>query len=345
MNLRASRPNFQPYPYPRLTPREADRARLRALPRRPLVLEDPPLTLTLTGGPAAEAEPERLHLHGECGGTPFRLALPRGLIEALMREGDPEHDPAELDAESGALLVELGLLPAIQALEARLGVSLALTKLAPAAPTGTKYQRLDAMVEGFGEAWPATLYAPPDLTAAFEALWEAQEPQDSPAHAAAAVVIAARIGASRLPRGAPMAVGDVVLVESFAPGRAALIVFGERAAAPGQFNPKGEVGATGPASFELARRYEELVMADASQGGFVADDATLDDIPVRLVFEVGRVSLPWSDLRGLGVGSAIPINRAPDGAVDVMVEGRRIAQGQVVMIGESVGVRLTRIFS
>ncbi|MDD2868170.1 FliM/FliN family flagellar motor switch protein [Neomegalonema sp.] len=345
MNLRSPRSAIQPYPWPRLSLREAERARLRARPRTPLILEDPPLSLMLTGGPSAEAEPERLHLHGECGGAPFRLALPRGLIEALMREGDPEHDPAEMDAESGALLVELGLLPAIQALEARLGLSLALTKLAPAVAPGTKYQRLDAIVEGFGEAWPATLHAPPDLAAALEALWETQETQDSPAHAAASVTVAARIGASRLPRGAPMAVGDVVLVESFAPGRAALIVFGERAAAPGQFNPRGEVGATGPASFELARRYEELVMADASQGGFVADDATLDEIPVRLVFEVGRISLPWSELRGLGVGSAIPVSRAPDGAVDVMVEGRRIAQGQVVMIGESVGVRLTRIFS
>lgn len=341
----SARSPVKPYPYPRLTEGEAERARLRARPRAPLALEDPALTLTLSGGPPLGAEPERLHVHGECDGAPFRLALPRGLIEALMREGDPDHDPAALDAESGALMIELALLSALQALEARLNMSLALTKLAPAADPGAKYRRLDAVVEGFGAVWPAALYAHPALASALEGLWETREPGDSPVFHAASAVAAARIGASRLPRGAPMAVGDVVLLESFAPERAALIVFGERMAAPGQFNGRGEVAAMGPAGPELARQYEELLMADASQGGAVADDATIDEIPVRLVFEVGRVSLPWSDLRGLGVGTAIPINRAPDGAVDVMVDGRRIAQGQVVMIGESVGVRLTRIFS
>lgn len=347
MMLKRRPVEFKPYPWPRLTQREAERANRRAPPRAPVHLEAPPLSFALTGGTPAGAEPEKLHLLGECGGTPFRLALPRGLIEALMREGDPDHDPAELDAESGALLVEMGLLPALQELEARLEASVALTKLAPAIDPGAKFQRFDAIIEGFGEAWAGALYAPAELAAAVEALWEARASGDSGMLESAAAVAAARIGASRLPRGAPMAVGDVVLVEHFAPNRAALIVIGERAAAPGQFNPQGEVAAVAPASVALARQYEELLMADASQGGggSVVDDATLEEIPVRLVFEVGRVALPWSDLRGLGVGSVIPVNRSPDGAIDVMVEGRRIAQGQVVMIGESVGVRLTRIFS
>jgi type III secretion protein Q len=69
-----------------------------------------------------------------------------------------------------------------------------------------------------------------------------------------------------------------------------------------------------------------------------------NDIPLKLLFELGRVELPLGELRRLAPGAVIPLPRAIDDSVDISANGRRIGRGTLVRIGDSLGVRITRLF-
>ena len=69
------------------------------------------------------------------------------------------------------------------------------------------------------------------------------------------------------------------------------------------------------------------------------DDATLEDLPVALAFEVGRKAMPLGDIRKLSAGAIVLLDATGQG-VDIL----RVGQGEMVRIGESLGVRITRMF-
>jgi len=72
-------------------------------------------------------------------------------------------------------------------------------------------------------------------------------------------------------------------------------------------------------------------------------DPDLDDLPVRLVFEVGRVELSLGELQRLAPGALVPLARPLDEPLDIMANGRRLGRGTLVQIGESLGVRIVSI--
>ena len=75
------------------------------------------------------------------------------------------------------------------------------------------------------------------------------------------------------------------------------------------------------------------------------DEALLEQLPVRLVFEVGRLDLPLTEIRRLAPGYLLPLTRPTESAVDVVANGRKIGQGSLVKIGDSIGVRVERLLS
>src|SRR3954467_9618398 len=72
-------------------------------------------------------------------------------------------------------------------------------------------------------------------------------------------------------------------------------------------------------------------------------DPDLDDLPVRLVFEAGRVELSLGELQRLAPGALVPLARPVDEPLDIMANGRRLGRGTLVQIGESLGVRIVSI--
>ena len=69
-------------------------------------------------------------------------------------------------------------------------------------------------------------------------------------------------------------------------------------------------------------------------------DSTLDALPLTLVCQVGSVEMSLAQLRELGAGSVVQLDAQQDDRVDLMVNGRRVGQGQLVKIGDGLGVRL-----
>ena len=80
--------------------------------------------------------------------------------------------------------------------------------------------------------------------------------------------------------------------------------------------------------------------APAADGG---DLARLHAVPVELAVEIGRTRMTIGDTLGLGPGSIITLNRMAGEPVDLLVNGRPIARGEVVVIDEEFGLRVTEV--
>ncbi|MGE3961783.1 MAG: flagellar motor switch protein FliN [Dehalococcoidia bacterium] len=93
---------------------------------------------------------------------------------------------------------------------------------------------------------------------------------------------------------------------------------------PVRFPPLSE-----PAHLSSERRALDLIM----------------DVSMRVTVELGRASLTVEDVLGLGPGSVVELNKLAGEPVDVMVNDQLIARGEVVVVDENFGVRVTEIVS
>lgn len=89
------------------------------------------------------------------------------------------------------------------------------------------------------------------------------------------------------------------------------------------------------------QQLDELV--EGASGGSAVGLGQLYDVPVRLTVEVGRARLPLGDLIRLGPGSLVELDREAHEAADILVNGKVVARGEVVTIGEHYGVRITSL--
>ena len=71
----------------------------------------------------------------------------------------------------------------------------------------------------------------------------------------------------------------------------------------------------------------------------------LRDVPVELACEIGRTSMTIGEALALAPGSIVGLNRLAGEPVDLLVNGKPIARGEVVVIDEEFGLRVTEIVS
>jgi flagellar motor switch protein FliN len=106
--------------------------------------------------------------------------------------------------------------------------------------------------------------------------------------------------------------------------------------------PEEEIGQSVPSPGPPADR----VAADASVKPAGSPAAPLlmgVKLPIRVL--MGRTQLPLRDIARLGGGSVVELDCSPDDPVDIIVNDRLIAQGEIVVVGGNYGVRITRIAS
>jgi len=73
--------------------------------------------------------------------------------------------------------------------------------------------------------------------------------------------------------------------------------------------------------------------------------AMLLDLTLPLSIELGRTRMTVQDILRLGRGSVVQLERLAGEPIDLYVADRRFAEGEVVVLGEHFGVRITRIIS
>ncbi len=94
-----------------------------------------------------------------------------------------------------------------------------------------------------------------------------------------------------------------------------------------------------------AAQFEQLQPeASASLSGDVKIDAILD-VPITISMEIGRTRINIRNLLQLNQGSVVELDRLAGEPMDVLVNGTLIAQGEVVVVNEKFGIRLTDIVS
>ena len=88
---------------------------------------------------------------------------------------------------------------------------------------------------------------------------------------------------------------------------------------------------------------EELATGEAAGEKFGLRH--LLDVPVDITVEVGHARLSLGELVELAAGSVLELDRAAHEPADILVNGKVVARGEVVTIGDSYGVRITSVES
>ena len=81
------------------------------------------------------------------------------------------------------------------------------------------------------------------------------------------------------------------------------------------------------------------------QSGMMRELDTILDIPVQLTVELGRTKITIKNLLQLAHGSVVELDALAGEPMDVLVNGTLIAQGEVVVVNDKFGIRLTDIIT
>ncbi|HEY9255697.1 MAG TPA: flagellar motor switch protein FliN [Stenotrophomonas sp.] len=93
-----------------------------------------------------------------------------------------------------------------------------------------------------------------------------------------------------------------------------------------------------------AAQFEQL-LAEEQHGAIDLNLDVILDVPVTLSLEVGRARIPIRNLLQLNQGSVVELERGAGEPLDVYVNGTLIAHGEVVVINDRFGIRLTDVVS
>ena len=83
--------------------------------------------------------------------------------------------------------------------------------------------------------------------------------------------------------------------------------------------------------------------ADVLQGVSQENISLIMDVPLEVTVELGRTTKSIADILDFAPGTIIELDRIAGEPIDVLVNGKFVARGEVVVIEESFGIRVTEI--
>ncbi|SDL86017.1 type III secretion protein Q [Modicisalibacter muralis] len=321
-------------------------------PRRPLTLSLDGHALTwYFAHEAKSAPPLPLALGLTLGTAPATLEASPEALAALTAHLGLQRPLAQGDAELRALWLEYALLEWLEPLEAQLGVAIHLLGDATQ-PADTLPIRLPLRLEAGGRTHDLRLCLATATAQRLLPAFDTHCPARLKAYSTVPLPLQWIVGhqdliLAELRRLVP---GDVVMLERPARGMAAVIagrIVADVAIHDGQLRLLCPPYALTHGDFNMAQTPSDADNAQGHGNGDPPslDDATLDQLPVRLVCEVGRLELSLGELRKLDEGSLLTMSRPVEAAVDLVVNGRSMGRGRLVEIGDGLGVQIVRLAS
>jgi type III secretion protein Q len=301
----------------------------------------------------ADQEPQHTIMCAASDGRAVIVRLPRRVIDTLLFSVDPGL-ALPLAEPALSLVLECGLADVLHAIEKMTRTALTIVP-AGTATIGAAVRPVLTVRCRFGEdAFDAAVAPETDSPAALDALL-----------ATAAALVAAVPKAPRNDAG----IKPLCVPVSFEAGRLAFSLGALRRLAlrdtllPDVFpftegtvevrlGGRGRTEATlDGRRIKLASRpilstnSQETAMPEhANANPRPSDEADLDAIEVELVFELGRQVLEVAELRSLDAGYVFDLKTDPKQGVAIMAHGRRIGRGEIVGVGDGLGVRIVRLF-
>jgi type III secretion protein Q len=279
-------------------------------------------------------------------GAPGTLIVSHSLIKALVGALDPDEGVDHLDPRHLALVLELALGEALSSLEKGLGSRLAIGSVGLSGNSASDAVSLAfrLVVDGIG-SFSGDLLLPP-LYATHLARFLDRCAGGVVPEIELPVPVSVRVAAVTCSVGeiATLLPGDVVMADHHCDAvRTAVAVLAEHMAAPVELTMAG-ARLTAPPVRVQGSIWEWSMESGGGRSQADPEKPDLDDIPVKLVFELGRLELSLAEVRQLAPGALIPVPRLLEESVDISANGRRIGRGTLVRIGNSLGVRITRLF-
>lgn len=277
-----------------------------------------------------------------------KLVVPRPLLDALIQTIDPSLSLDRLDAKAAGLLIEFALSDPLAAIETCVGCRLELASVGAASRSNATGEWLaiafKLVLDGLGISTLRLWLSPADTLRLAHGLDQHCRIEKISMDLPVAVCLraaAARLTVGELKR---LAAGDVVLAHAESrPDGTAIAVIGEHLVAPVQIMPMGSQLSARPVPGRESPWEWSMDRIGEGTEAAALTDSELEGLPVRLVFEVGRVELPLGAIAQLAPGAVIPLARSPDEPVDIVANGRRLGRGTLLRIGPSLGVRIVSL--
>ena len=318
-------------------------------------LEGVPIELSLSPAYATEREPaatadDRFEAILNWGDATARARLAYATIRRLLDRiqpglsDDPPVDP------SLSLLIELALAPLFAKIEMSTGTSLTLrssSRRAASEPARTDPQSRWLAFHGTldGDPFELSLEFGGHTVADFVKLFQHVAPARLPlAETFVPIVAILGAGAVRLPLRTlqDLRHGDVLIPDEFPFERGEIaLTFGHRYQAIARLE---ENGARVRSALQHGKSIQEINTMEVKGAPGVVEMDDLGDLEVQLTFELGRQTVELEQLRTIAPGYVFPLGRSPDDPVDIVANGRRIGRGEIVRVGDGLGIRLIRLF-
>ncbi len=94
----------------------------------------------------------------------------------------------------------------------------------------------------------------------------------------------------------------------------------------------------------MAEMFQDVDLAPLAGAALERPDLGLVlDVPVEVAVEIGRASMTIRETLALAPGSVVALDRMAGEPVDLLVNGKRIARGEVVAVDEQFGLRISEI--
>ncbi len=332
---------------------EADRLRTRFRHRDALSLSDRgKFALHIVDAIKIDAKkPDGVIIKAMINDEPVHAIAPRQLVFETIAGLSKELKPEPMSETLLGLMLEVSLLGLLDRWEKHRDISVKIETVFPDLGGGHfvdgefAFDTLNLMFETAERYWPIRVHATSPLITSILAGWPSGNRNlgflNAPARLRAGMTtLTVKVLNSLRP-------GDVVVLETRGSGfEKAMLVVSERLAAPAELDD-GAWTLT-----EAPHRVEQDWMStmsnddnDDEEEEFESEeDGGLDDLPVRLAFDLGHIDMPIGELRQLDAGSVLELRRITDELVDITANGRRIGRGELVDIEGTLGVRISRIF-
>lgn len=287
---------------------------------------------------ATQAVEPLFDIHLALGETTVVLQMP---AQALEASGQAGHGLEALEGLAGSMLLELALLSLIEPLEQLSGHSIRVLDQSGRADAATISAAfpLALMLRvqlAQGSPWTLPLRMNAESASLIAGLFDQYVTPTPQPVAAVRVPLTVDSGEAQLSLAELRSLrpGDVLMLDDW-PAAQVRLVLAHRLQA--RADRKGDTLIL-LESLTAVSFLKETPMTETAVGP--SPDATLDELPLTVVCQVGSVEMSLAQLRELGAGSLLPLAPRLHDGVDLMVNGRRVGQGQLVKIGDGLGVRV-----